>query len=553
MAISDSGNRKSMTNSNLAILVIDGCADYADEVQQNLERQTKRSVEVVFEPDLSEAVKKMADRHFNVVLAKREILDNKEFPTANLMRQQQSHSIVGMLESREGILDVDRNRNRISDHERDGNDGFHESIRDGETDRDGDGDGNGNGNGDAMLSEPLSKLSDFLVKMPVQPDVLTQLILSNIEKFELMASLQSTEKDLRKIIERNADSILVVDANGALLYWNAAAQRLFGISGLVTGEVFGIPLIAGETTELDVVGKSGERIVAEMRVVDIEWSGQAACLASLRDVTQRKLTEELLEAKVKDRTKQLEELNQELRKMYESAENAARIRSQFIANFSHEVRTPLGGIVAASEMLPMADDLEEFRELASSVADSSKQLLSLVESILDFSKLESGAVPVADSDFSLRELFDSVVQSLTKLAAENSTSVAFIVADAIPDIVQADAVKIRQVILNLTHNAIKFTKNGCVEIRAELQESHEQPTLRVTVKDSGIGMTARECETIFQPFVQGNRKIHGRFGGTGLGLSICKQLVEAMHGTINFYSEPEKGSTFWFAIPVKLK
>ncbi|MFN8552014.1 MAG: ATP-binding protein [Candidatus Obscuribacterales bacterium] len=500
-----------MTNSNLAILVIDRNADYADEVQQNLERQTKRSVEVVFEPDLSKAVKKMTDRHFNIVLAKREILDHKEFPTASLLKQQQSHSIVGMLESKDGIPDASLTERRVE------------------------------------------RLSDFLVKMPVQPDVLTQLILSNIEKFELKASLQSTEKDLRKIIEKNADSILVVDSNGALLYWNAAAHKLFGSSGLVTGEVFGIPLIAGETTELDVVDKSGERIVAEMRVVDIEWSGQAACLASLRDVTQRKLTEELLEAKVKDRTKQLEELNQELRKMYESAENAARVRSQFIANFSHEVRTPLGGIVAASEMLPMADDLEEFRELASSVADSSKQLLSLVESILDFSKLESGAVPVADSDFSLRELFDSVVQSLTKLAAENSTSVTYILADTIPDIVQADAVKIRQVILNLTHNAIKFTKNGYVEIRAELQDSYEQPTLRVTIKDSGIGMTARECETIFQPFVQGNRKIHGRFGGTGLGLSICKQLVEAMHGTINFYSEPEKGSTFWFAIPIKLK
>ncbi|RTL44533.1 MAG: PAS domain S-box protein [Candidatus Melainabacteria bacterium] len=548
-----------MTNTKLAILVIDGCADYADEVQQNLERQTKRSVEVVFEPDLREAVKKMADRHFNVVLAKREILDNKEFPTANLMRQQQSHSIVGMLESRDGKFDaglterqLNWNKNRFLDR---GKDEVHGGTQDKKTDEVHDGirAGEKDGDGDAILLEPINKLSDFLVRMPVQPDVLTQLILSNIEKFELKASLQSTEKDLRKIIEKNADSILVVDANGALLYWNAAAQRLFRSSGLVTGEVFGIPLIAGETTELDVVDKSGERIVAEMRVVDIEWSGQAACLASLRDVTQRKLTEELLEAKVKDRTKQLEELNQELRKMYESAENAARVRSQFIANFSHEVRTPLGGIVAASEMLPMADDLEEFRELASSVADSSKQLLSLVESILDFSKLESGAVPVADSDFSLRELFDSVVQSLTKLAAENSTSVTYILADTIPDIVQADAVKIRQVILNLTHNAIKFTKNGYVEIRAELQDSYEQPTLRVTIKDSGIGMTARECETIFQPFVQGNRKIHGRFGGTGLGLSICKQLVEAMHGTINFYSEPEKGSTFWFAIPIKLK
>ena len=489
-----------MTDTNFTILVIDQNSDYAGEVQQSLEQRTHKSVEIVIEPDLNQALRKMSVREFDVVLAKRDTLDSNRFPVHGDGKDE-LHSIVGMLEP-------------------------------------------GELNGDAHAT------SDFLVKLPVQPDVLTQLILNTIEKYQLRASLQSTENDLRKVIEKNADSILVVDEAGALLFWNAAAQSLFGNTGLIAGEVFGIPLIAGETTELDIVGNTGERVVAEMRVVNIDWSGQRACLASLRDVTQRKLTEELLESKVRERTIELESLNEELRKMYEVADNAAKVRSQFIANFSHEVRTPLGGIVAAAELLPMSANLDEFHELGSTVYNSSQQLLKLVESILDFSKLESGSVPIVKSEVNLHDLLDSITQSITKIADENSVQVHCTIDPAVPNMVRTDAVKVRQVILNFVHNGIKFTKDGSVEINATLENEAAQQFLKISVADSGIGMSQAECESIFQPFVQGNRRIYGSFGGTGLGLSICKQLVEAMKGTIGFSSNQGKGSTFWFAIPV---
>ncbi|MBS1953271.1 MAG: PAS domain-containing protein [Cyanobacteria bacterium SZAS-4] len=493
-----------MTNSNLTILVIDQNSDYASEVQHSLEQRTHRSVEVVVEPDVNQALKKMSVRDFDVVLAKRDTLDSSRFPShLDGDGHDGFHSIVGMLQP--GNIDDDNVGN-----------------------------------------------SDFLVKVPVQPDVLTQLILNTIEKYQLRATLQSTENDLRKVIEKNADSILVVDEYGGLLFWNAAAQHLFGPTGLSAGGVFGIPLIAGETTELDIVSSAGNRIVAEMRVVDIEWSGQKACLASLRDVTQRKLTEELLETKVRERTTELEALNKELRNMYEAADNAAKVRSQFIANFSHEVRTPLGGVVAAAEMLPMAENVDEFHELGTSVFNSSKNLLKLVESILDFSKLESGSVTLVQSDFNLRELLDSITESVISIAEANSVGVHCKIDSLVPDMVRTDAVKIRQVILNFVHNAIKFTKNGTVEICATLEDSADQPVLKISVKDSGIGMSPAECENIFKPFVQGNRTIYGSYGGTGLGLSICKQLVQAMKGTIGFCSEQGQGSTFWFAIPVTL-
>ncbi|MBI2811017.1 MAG: PAS domain-containing protein [Candidatus Melainabacteria bacterium] len=489
-----------MTDTNLTILVIDQNSDYVSAVQHSLEQRTHKNVEVVIEPDLNQALRKMSKREFDVVLAKRDALNSSRFPSHG-DGHDRLHPIVGMLEPSEL-----------------------------------------NGDGHAA--------SDFLVKLPVQPDVLTQLILSTIEKYQLKATLQSTENDMRKVIEKNADSILVVDESGALLFWNATAQSLFGNTGLNAGEIFGTPLIAGETTELDIVGNKGERVVAEMRVVNIEWSGQQACLASLRDITQRKLTEELLETKVRERTIELEVLNKELRNMYEVADKAAKVRSQFIANFSHEVRTPLGGVVAAAELLPMADNLDEFHELANTVFNSSKQLLKLVETILDFTKLESGSVPIVQSEFSLRELLDSIIQSVTTIADKNSVHVLCAIDPAIPNAVRTDAVKVRQVILNFVHNGIKFTTNGSVEITATLEDEVSKPVIKISVKDSGIGMSEAECETIFQPFVQGNRRIYGSYGGTGLGLSICKQLVEAMKGTIGFSSEQGKGSTFWFAIPV---
>ena len=197
------------------------------------------------------------------------------------------------------------------------------------------------------------------------------------------------------------------------------------------------------------------------------------------------------------------------------------------------------------------DNLEEIHELGLTVFNSSKQLLKLVESILDFSKLEAGSVTVVNSDFNLRELLDSITQSVTKLAEENSVEVTCDIDSAIPAMVHTDAVKIRQVILNFVHNAIKFTKNGSVQIQATLEDSPpEQPTLKISVQDSGIGMSPAECETIFQPFVQGNRIIQRSYGGTGLGLSICKQLIKAMDGSIGFCSEQGKGSTFWFTVPV---
>jgi two-component system sensor histidine kinase BarA len=269
----------------------------------------------------------------------------------------------------------------------------------------------------------------------------------------------------------------------------------------------------------------------------------------MRDITQRKITEELLEQKVRERTAELQKINDELALMYEGASKAAQVRTQFIANVSHEVLTPLAGIITSAELMQNTEG-EEFHELKSILLTSSKQLLQLVEQILDFSKLEAGKVSVTRSMFDIRELVDYAVESLYLNAKKKKIELSADFEASVPEMIPGDALKIRQVLLNLVNNSIKFTSQGSVTVKVTCEEENGVSLLKISVKDSGIGMSPAECNSIFQPFVQANKSIQPSYGGTGLGLSICKELVTAMGCNIGFCSEQSKGSTFWFTFPV---
>jgi signal transduction histidine kinase len=358
------------------------------------------------------------------------------------------------------------------------------------------------------------------------------------------------ESNLRKVIDKNADSIVVVDYAGRIMYLNSASREMFDRSShFGIGETFGFPLTVGEATELDIHRRNNERLVVEMRVVNIDWDGQDAYLASMRDVTQRKITKELLELKVKERTIELQKINDELARMYEDASQAAQVRTQFIANVSHEVRTPLAGIVTSAELMQTAQD-EELKELTSLLLSSSKQLLQLVESILDFSKLEAGKVSVTRSMFDIRELVDYALEFIYLSAKKKNINLSADFDSTVPDMIMGDALKVRQVLLNLVNNSIKFTSEGSVTVKVTTLEEDGVNLAKISVEDSGIGMNAAECGAIFQPFVQANKFIQPSYGGTGLGLSISKELVHAFGGKIGFSSEQSIGSTFWFTFPI---
>lgn len=366
------------------------------------------------------------------------------------------------------------------------------------------------------------------------------------ERLNLAKSLQQREADIIRVIQKSADSIFVFDDDGRILFMNPAARAFFS-GNLDTGAEFGYPLVDGETTEIDIVGIHGKRSVADMRVTSIEWNNRPCCLAILHDVTERKIAEETLEQMVQERTKELEAANAQLTQMYRISERAVQLRSQFIANVSHEIRTPLGGIVSGAELLCGVVESEESKELASVIFSSGKRLLDLVNEILDFAKIERGEMRLNETDFSVQELVNELLAQMQPMAEQKELRLLSNLSPKLEKRYLGDCGKIRQILLNLVHNSLKFTHDGGVMVTVLPGENLE---LVFIVRDTGIGIETRDLPLIFQPFVQGKSGTK-EGGGTGLGLSICSQLAKCLNGSISCQSGTGDGSTFTLRIPLR--
>jgi signal transduction histidine kinase len=232
------------------------------------------------------------------------------------------------------------------------------------------------------------------------------------------------------------------------------------------------------------------------------------------------------------------------------AEEANAAKSDFLANMSHEMRTPLHGVIG---MLQLARDGEtspqRIRQL-DMAQRSAESLLGTIDDILDFSRIEARRIELEPVYFSVREWMNETMKPLGITAAAKSLGLAYIVNADVPDSVWGDALRLRQIVINLVGNAIKFTQAGEIAVRVGLSEATKnQARLAFEVRDTGAGIIASQMESIFQPFTQGEAARNRGAGGTGLGLAIVARLVEAMGGTIDLESEPGKGSAFRFIIP----
>ena len=258
---------------------------------------------------------------------------------------------------------------------------------------------------------------------------------------------------------------------------------------------------------------------------------------------------ENLEKEVKERTQQLNQLVKEFKKMKEKAEEASKAKSKFLANISHEIRTPMNGIIGMNNFLLESDLTAEQRELSEMVKSSAESLMRIINDILDLAKIESGKVELEQIPLDLEHIVKSVCQILTVSVKDKPVKISYTISDNIPKRLQGDPTRIRQILLNYGSNAVKFTKEGRINITLTLSgKSDKDVIVKLNVSDTGLGIPEEKKSLLFKPFSQADSSTTRKFGGTGLGLTICKQLATLMDGEVGVKSEPGEGSQFWATV-----
>ncbi|WP_236783652.1 hybrid sensor histidine kinase/response regulator [Azospirillum humicireducens] len=371
------------------------------------------------------------------------------------------------------------------------------------------------------------------------------------------SALADGERRLRTILEQSPVGVSIGRTDGTVAFANARAAELAGrpLDAFVgSRHALALPGASisrggagqgqgqeGEAqaggvvvrdAEVAVDRPDGSRVWALQTLQRTSFEGEPAVLAWSYDITARKQAEEALRA------------------AKEQAEIAARSKAEFLATMSHEIRTPMNGVLGMLELMALTPLDEEQRTLVSTMRDSGAALLRIIDDILDLSKIEAGKLELEELDLRPAELVEGVADLLAPQAHQKGLALICDIDRSVPARLCGDSGRLRQILFNLTGNAIKFTDRGRVVLRVHATEpaSRDHVRLHVAVEDTGIGIGPEGQARLFQPFSQADSSTTRRFGGTGLGLAICTRLIERMDGRIGVESVPGLGSTFWFTV-----
>ena len=296
------------------------------------------------------------------------------------------------------------------------------------------------------------------------------------------------------------------------------------------------------TFEWDHLTAAGDRLPVEVAFIRVEYKRSYRLAGYFRDLRDHRAV-----------MAEMQLAEQKLREAKELAESSAKIKSEFLANMSHEIRTPMNGIIGITNLAIKNETSESQKEYLLKIKLSARSLLRIVDDILDFSKIEAGRLEIEDAPFSVRSLVNDIRNTAAFLAEEKGIELIVEISEKLDFNVIGDSVRLQQVILNITSNAIKFTHVGSVAINVEVIERHaSEAELLFVVEDTGIGMTKEQSEKVFEAFSQADASTTRKYGGTGLGLAISKTLVELMGGKIWFESIPGRGTKFSFTVKLSI-
>ena len=388
-------------------------------------------------------------------------------------------------------------------------------------------------------------------------ELLLNFLALTIERRRDIDALRASEARSRSIVTTAVDVIVTIDENGIIESANPAFEELFGLYAhdvigqnikIIMSESYaaehdrylkrylesGQRKIIGMTREIEAKRKDGSTFPVELTVSELILGYDRMFTGIIRNISARKKAE------------------RELKEAKETAEAATRTKSQFLANMSHEIRTPMNGILGMTGLLLETKLDREQKEFTSAVHSSGESLMEIINDILDFSKVEAGKMELEEIDFDLRRCLEGIGDVIAIKAQEKNLELILHIDPDVPTQLVGDPIRIRQVLINLANNAIKFTEKGNICIHIMLESlTDEVAGLKFEVIDSGIGIPQERVDRLFKPFSQVDASTTRKFGGTGLGLAISKQLAELMGGHITLKSQVGTGSTFIINIPFK--